>query len=200
MTRSFPIARLLEVPMNAVFAWKRTPNRTRWIGVLLLPLMTGCLGTDIAGTWKHSEKPAWIDIVFEAGRGTATILRHGENPEAEGLELLREIESLQGDRRRWRAAIYDGSSDRFVPVTLELDSSGDLIVSRSQGGRVDEVLRLRRPPSSSPFASRRPESGDPADLVQPTRAVRAPSTGNTTPLIWAASSEATRVDLQNVRR
>jgi len=127
-------------------------NIPRYALIFLLAIaITACSSaqTNIKGTWKHSEKPAWIEIAFSDRTGSAQIARYDDNPEAEELSILEQIVSDSRVPNRWFAKIYSAEEDEFVDVVLVLDEEGQLIVwinSPIEASR--EVLRLVRNPSN----------------------------------------------------
>ena len=113
--------------------------------VLYLIAACGQEEPSIAGVWKHSGKPAWIDIRFEAERGSASISRHDDNPNAVGLPLMSEIVADEASSGLWSGRVYDAASDGFVPVALALLNPELLVISTvEEGGNETEVLRLER--------------------------------------------------------
>ena len=56
------------------------------ISMLAAPLVCA---DDIAGFWKHSEEPGWIEIRLD--EGTGTVLRNDKFPERVGREILKDL-------------------------------------------------------------------------------------------------------------
>jgi len=115
--------------------------------VLIVIIVVGWANqaSPIVGVWKHSEKPAWIDIRFDGEVGSARIARHDDNEEAVGLGLLSHIEADEANPNVWRAEIYSAEDDGYVAAVLVLGRDGELVISTAeQGNRATEVLRLKR--------------------------------------------------------
>ena len=109
--------------------------------------ITACSSThpNIQGTWKHSEKPAWVEIVFDEQIGSAQISRHDENPDAAGESILEQIARNSSTSNTWFAKIYSAEENGYVDATLVLNEEDELIVrvtSPEEG--FTEVLRLMR--------------------------------------------------------
>lgn len=116
-----------------------------------LAVATSAADTTVAsieGIWKHRDKPAWIQISFVSGTGTATVVRHDDNPSAEGQDIITEIEDGEPAPLRRRAKMYSAATDGFVEVILELREPSHLVVTYDE----QEVLHLERAePATAPL-------------------------------------------------
>ena len=73
-------------------------------------LCSSVLADTLAGYWKHTEEPAWIEIRFEDGAGTGTVRRNDNKPEAVGRILLKDLVDDEANAGNWRGQIY---AERF---------------------------------------------------------------------------------------
>ena len=94
----------------------------------------------IEGLWKHRDKPAWIEISFESGVGTAVIVRHDDNPDAKGSDIMIEIVPDESSPSRWRSKMWAAATDDFVEVSMELKDPDHLVVTYGD----EDILHLER--------------------------------------------------------
>lgn len=98
----------------------------------------------IEGIWKHATKPAWIEIKFKAGEGSASIKQHQNNTQAEGLNIMSKITpGVNSDE--FLAKMYSAEESGYVSVKIVRLNSTVLVVY--EGSKVEsrkEILRLIR--------------------------------------------------------
>ncbi|MEM7080459.1 MAG: hypothetical protein AAF513_17715 [Pseudomonadota bacterium] len=112
--------------------------------LLSATIFSACAGTHdpIQGLWQHTDKPALI--AFDLARGEASIAQHVDNPEAEGLLLIKAIVRV-GKSREWRGSMYAAATDSFVPVRILLRGHTLSVAAVSEEGGTVQVLKLTRP-------------------------------------------------------
>ncbi|NMP33420.1 hypothetical protein HII17_17875 [Thalassotalea sp. M1531] len=104
---------------------------------------------DISGSWKHSEKPAWIQINFTNNVGEAVVFDHKNNIKANGLTVINQITANSDNNAEhnfhWSAKMYSMANDNFVDVKLTLATDDTLIVfALNEHNAWYEVLKLHR--------------------------------------------------------
>jgi hypothetical protein len=96
------------------------------------------------GFWQHEELPAWIEVRFEDGVGSATVMRNDEYPEREGRLLLKEL-SADGDE--WSGQVYaerfkeyrDARVSQPAPDELQIKVKVGFMSRTLKWNRVDAV-------------------------------------------------------------
>lgn len=99
----------------------------------------------ISGIWKHSEKPAWLELKFKNGIGAITVARHGWNPDAEGLVVLKDItkSKTDTDHPTWRGKMFDAKQNGFIPAILTLSTPDTLDISFEDDSHPEDLHLLR---------------------------------------------------------
>ncbi|AZQ83954.1 hypothetical protein EKO29_07960 [Colwellia sp. Arc7-635] len=109
----------------------------------------------ISGIWKHTEKPAWLEIIFESGVGAVSIQRHDNNVKAAGLNiikhLVKDIKPETNQPPQWHGQMYSAAEDGYVSVRLILINSTTITVFESSDVKeLNEILRITKvPPTNS---------------------------------------------------
>jgi len=99
----------------------------------------------IDGLWKHSQKPAWLEIKFESGVGALTVKRHDDNVKAEGLNVIKGIQPDIAHVNQWSAQMYSAADNAYVGVILILINSTTITVyERGDVNKTNEILRIAR--------------------------------------------------------
>ncbi len=92
----------------------------------LLLVAVGCLVSsavlagDLAGIWKNDDQPAWIEIGFEDGRGTGTVVRNDEHPDRVGRVLLRELIADKEEPGSWKGQVYAERLEEYKDAGITL--------------------------------------------------------------------------------
>ncbi len=81
------------------------------LAILSSPLV---VAQDLAGLWKNKELPAWIEVRFDNGMGTGTVVRNDEYPDRVGRVLLKDLRPEAGETAAWHGQIY---ADRLKDYT-----------------------------------------------------------------------------------
>ncbi|SEH88188.1 hypothetical protein SAMN05660691_01925 [Rheinheimera pacifica] len=92
---------------------------------------------DISGTWKHTDKPAWLSVNTQTG--VVTVQRHDKAPDAVGLTVIKD---LSAKPPIWHGKMYAAEQGDYIAVSLELKDNQTLIVVDANAA---EILRLTRP-------------------------------------------------------
>jgi len=101
--------------------------------------------TQISGTWKHTLKPAWLEINFESGVGSLTVKRHENNLKAAGLNVIKEIMADTNHVSQWHGQMYSAADNGYVAVTLMLINPTTIAVFESSDlNKSHEILRNAR--------------------------------------------------------
>jgi hypothetical protein len=99
----------------------------------------------IAGIWKHTQKPAWLEIKFESGVGSLTVERHEHNVKAAGLNVIKEIKFDKNRSSQWDGQMYSAAENGYVGVTLVLINPTTIAVfENSDVNKSYEILRIAR--------------------------------------------------------
>ena len=116
-------------------------HTSKLLRVILLLSVAPVYGDSlINGNWQHCDKPAWINFNFVGKVGNATVTRHEENRDAEGLTLLKQLQFVDDDGL---GLMYDAANDEFVEVNLKIvDQSTVHIYLRSRAG--EPILSITR--------------------------------------------------------
>lgn len=100
---------------------------------------------EIDGIWKHTQKPAWLEIKFESGVGSVSVKRHDNNVKAVGLNIIKEIKPNVNQSSQWLGQMYSAAENGYVDVVLILVNSSTMaIFENSDVNQVNEILRLTR--------------------------------------------------------
>jgi hypothetical protein len=100
---------------------------------------------EIDGIWKHTQKPAWLEIKFESGVGSVSVKRHDNNIKAAGLNIIKEIKPDVNQSSQWFGQMYSAAENGYVDVVLILVNSSTMaIFENSDVNQVNEILRLTR--------------------------------------------------------
>ena len=105
--------------------------------IIALAFIFSTQAADISGIWKHTDKPAWLNVNIQTG--TITVHRHDNAPGATGLTVIKE---LSAKPPIWNGKMYDAEQGDYVLVTLKLKDNQTLIVVDED---TTELLRLTRP-------------------------------------------------------
>lgn len=121
----------------------------RFLRFFLLSLLVFSVNSfaevQIDGVWKHTQKPAWLEIKFESDIGTLTVKRHENNVKAAGLNVIKAIKPSLKQSSQWDGQMYSAAANGYVGVTLFLISPTTLVVYESSDlNKSDEILRLTR--------------------------------------------------------
>jgi hypothetical protein len=114
------------------------------VAALSAPLASAA---DIAGIWKHSEEPAWIEIRVEEGVGAAKVVRNEVYPERVGREILKDLTADEHEEALWRGQVYAERLGEYKDAEVSLPEPDRMrftvkvgFMSRSVNWvRVDEV-------------------------------------------------------------
>ena len=109
------------------------------LALLFLLISTVSAEISINGIWKHATKD--VDILIDLDAGVATVSSHKDNPDAEGLTVIKSIERVCKRAPQWRGLMFNGYKDIYEGVSLELDAQNKLSVTNENG---EEVLALVR--------------------------------------------------------
>lgn len=75
---------------------------------------------DLDGFWQNEEQPAWIEIRFDADRGTGTVLRNDKKPDAVGRVLLKDLVADGDKAQSWSGQIYAERFKEYKDATVTL--------------------------------------------------------------------------------
>jgi len=89
--------------------------------ILFSPLLSA---EDLTGLWKNSELPAWIEVRFDDGVGTGTVVRNDEHPDRVGRVLLKDLRPQAGDAAAWQGEIYADRLDKYTDARVTLPEPG----------------------------------------------------------------------------
>lgn len=99
----------------------------------------------ITGIWKHTQKPAWLEIRFESGIGSLAVKRHEDNLKAEGFNVIKEIKPDTNRSAQWDGQMYSAAENGYVDVTLVLINPTTIAVFESSDvKKSNEILRITR--------------------------------------------------------
>jgi hypothetical protein len=119
---------------------KKMSNKLIPIAFLLFGLSTSSFSQSckISGTWKHADKPAWLNISIQEAE--IIVKRHENYPQVEGSTLIKTLQTDPANPESWIGAMYSGEQDSHVPVQIKHSECNTLRVFHH--GK--EVLRLFR--------------------------------------------------------
>lgn len=104
---------------------------------LALVFIFSTQAADISGIWKHTDKPAWLNVDMQTG--IVTVQRHDNAPGTVGLTVIKDLSAATSI---WNGKMYDAEQGDYVLVTLKLKDNQTLIVVDED---TTELLRLTRP-------------------------------------------------------
>lgn len=105
--------------------------------LLALVFVFSTQAADISGIWKHTDKPAWLNVDMQTG--VITVQRHNDAPGAEGLTIIKDLRAAPPI---WHGKMYAAEQDDYIAVSLQLKDNQTLIVVDTDSV---EILRLIRP-------------------------------------------------------
>ncbi|MDF2178911.1 hypothetical protein P2G88_11685 [Aliiglaciecola sp. CAU 1673] len=112
--------------------------RTTTALMLLAFTSYAAAGCDIAGTWKHADKAAWLNI--DTLNSIITVEKHEVAPQAAGLTVIKDLAEDSTGHNLWSGRMYDAAKEDYIVVGLTSKDCKTLLVS-DQG---NEILRLLR--------------------------------------------------------
>lgn len=99
----------------------------------------------ISGIWKHTQKPAWLEIQFDSGVGSISVKRHDNNAKAKGLTVIKDIKVEENQQSQWLGMMYSAAKDGYVGVRLILINSSTMAVFESSDiKKLNEILRITK--------------------------------------------------------
>ncbi len=101
------------------------------------------LAADLTGFWQHEELPAWIEVRFEDGVGTGTVVRNDEYPERVGRVLLKELVPDEGEAATWRGKVYAERLEEYRDAEILLPKP-DLMRIKVKVGFVSRTVEWNR--------------------------------------------------------
>jgi hypothetical protein len=97
----------------------------------------------IIGVWKHTQKPAWLEISFESGVGSLSVKRHENNVKAAGLNVIQDIKPDTNQSSQWFGHMYSAAENGYVAVRLILINPSTIAVfENSDVKKANEILRI----------------------------------------------------------
>ena len=100
---------------------------------------------EINGIWKHTQKPAWLEIIFKSGVGSISVKHHDDNVKAAGLNVIKDIKSETNQQTQWLGQMYSAAEDGYVEVRLILINSSTIAVFESNDvKKSNEILRITK--------------------------------------------------------
>ncbi len=100
---------------------------------------------EINGIWKHTQKPAWLEIIFKSGVGFISVKRHDDNVKAAGLNVIKDIKPETNQQTQWLGQMYSAAEDGYVGVRLILINSSTIAVFESNDvKKSNEILRITK--------------------------------------------------------
>ena len=105
--------------------------------LLALVFVFSIQAADISGIWKHTDKPAWLNVNMQTG--LVTVQRHDNAPGAAGLTVIKDLSAAAPI---WHGKMYAAEQGDYIAVSLTLEDNQTLIVVDSDAV---EILRLIRP-------------------------------------------------------
>ena len=112
---------------------------------LILLSASSFANVQINGIWKHTQKPAWLEIKFESGVGTISVKRHDNNVKAAGLNIIKDIKPEINQQTQWLGQMYSAAVDGYVGVRLILINSSTIAIFESSDvKKSNEILRITK--------------------------------------------------------
>lgn len=99
----------------------------------------------LEGIWKHTQKPAWLEIIFESGVGSLSVQRHENNVKSAGLNVIKNINPEVNQSSQWTGEMYSAAKDGYVSVRLILINTTTIAVFESSDiNKSNEILRIAK--------------------------------------------------------
>jgi len=104
---------------------------------------------DIAGFWKHSEEPGWIEIRLDEGIGT--VLRNDKFPERVGREILKDLTADDSEQGLWKGQIFAEKLGEYKDAEITLAEPDRMKIKVKVGfmSRTLEWLRVDEVPAAA---------------------------------------------------
>ena len=99
-------------------------SRVLLMQVLFLLSVQWVHAEGIAGVWKHSSEPGWIEI--DQVRGEATVVVNEKFPERVGRVLLKDLAPDPKRDNRWTGQVYAEQFGEYRDVEVSLTEKGIL--------------------------------------------------------------------------
>ena len=113
-------------------------------GLLLCALLFTpvAFSTDISGTWKHAQNPAWIEIRLE--EGSATVVRNDKFPDRVGHKILKDLQADKSRQGLWHGLIYAEKLGEYKDVEVSLPEADRMLFTGKVGfmSRTVEWVRV----------------------------------------------------------
>jgi hypothetical protein len=112
---------------------------------LLLLSVNSFSNVQIGGIWKHTQKPAWLEIRFESGVGSLIVKSHLNNVKAVGLNVIKDIKPAMNKSSQWNGQMYSAKENGYVSVSLILINLTTIAVYESSDlEKLNELLRMTK--------------------------------------------------------
>ena len=121
-------------------------TRAVLIAIAIYFLSPALLAGDLSGLWQHEELPAWIEVRFEDGVGSGTVVRNDEFPDRVGRILLKDLSSEGGDSESWRGQVYAQRLEEYRDGEISLPEP-DLMRIKVKVGFISRTVEWRRVPA-----------------------------------------------------
>ena len=112
--------------------------------VIMAPIT---IAQELAGFWKHSEEPGWIEITIDQEVGKGVVVRNEIYPERVGREILKDLRADDKQEGLWRGQVFAEKLGEYKDAEISLPEAGQMeikvkvgFISRSvEWIRVDSV-------------------------------------------------------------
>ena len=94
---------------------------------------------DISGTWKHSEKPALLNVDVQTG--LITVKSHDDNEDAAGLTVIKNLSKNVQSENVWTGEMYNGYTNNYVKVKITSHEPKILVIYDETGVKVLTLIR-----------------------------------------------------------
>jgi hypothetical protein len=101
------------------------------------------LAGDLSGFWQHEEQPAWIEVRFEEGVGTATVVRNDEYPDRVGRLLIKDLYAQGEAAGSWRGQVYAQRLEEYKDAEISLPKP-DFMEIKVKVGFMSRTVKWKR--------------------------------------------------------
>jgi hypothetical protein len=119
-------------------------NTRAWLLAICASLLSPqLLAGDLSGFWQHEEQPAWIEVRFEEGVGTGTVVRNDEYPDRVGRVLIKDLSAPGEEGGSWRGQVYAQRLEEYKDAEISLPKP-DFMEIKVKVGFMSPTVKWKR--------------------------------------------------------
>lgn len=96
---------------------------------------------NLVGYWQHTEQPAWIEVRFDTGQGSGTVVRNDVYPDRVGTVLLKNLVAAKD--KQWQGEVYAEKLGEYKQARVSL-ATPDVMSIKVKVGFMSRTIEMRR--------------------------------------------------------